>query len=50
MVQRSGQVHGERDALAKWASKRDKAELDTYRREHNQVSIDGFPSGMYEAG
>ncbi|MEM7444387.1 MAG: pyridoxamine 5'-phosphate oxidase family protein [Pseudomonadota bacterium] len=39
---------GERNALEKWAAKKSDAELVEYRRQYNQVSIDGFPSGMFE--
>ena len=32
-----------RDTLARWAEKQGDAGLDTYRREKNQLSIDGLP-------
>lgn len=39
---------GERDVLDKWAITKGEDTLAEYRRENNQFSIDGFPSGMFE--
>lgn len=37
---------GERDTLARWAETKGESELETYRREKNAVSLDGFPTGL----
>lgn len=37
---------GERDALAKWASKQGEAGLERYRQRKNAVSIDGLPAPL----
>lgn len=40
---------GERPTLARWAESKEKdIGLDAYRREKNQFSIDGLPTGMFE--
>ena len=39
---------GERDTLARWASKKGAVGLLDYWREKNQVSIDGLPTGLLE--
>ena len=40
---------GERPTLARWAESKDKdIGLDAYRRQKNQLSIDGLPTGMFE--
>lgn len=39
---------GERDALDKWARAKDAETLEAYRREKNQLSIDGFPTGLLD--
>lgn len=39
---------GERDGLDRWAQAKGDAALETYRREKNQLSIDGLPTGLFE--
>lgn len=39
---------GERQSIENWAAAKTPEEMEAYQREHNQVSIDGFPSGMFE--
>ncbi|AKR54720.1 pyridoxamine 5'-phosphate oxidase [Devosia sp. H5989] len=40
---------GERPTLARWAEAKEKdVGLDAYRREKNQFSIDGLPTGLFE--
>lgn len=39
---------GERDTLIRWAESKGPEGLETYWREKNQLSIDGFPSGLLE--
>ncbi|BBU62210.1 pyridoxamine 5'-phosphate oxidase [Methylosinus sp. C49] len=39
---------GERDGLDRWAASKGEEALDAYRREKNQQSIDGLPTGLYE--
>lgn len=39
---------GERPTLTQWAEKKGEAGLDAYRREKNQFSLDGFPTGILE--
>lgn len=40
---------GERPTLARWAEAKEKdTGLDAYRRQKNQFSIDGIPTGMFE--
>lgn len=38
--------HGERGALLDWASKKGEEGMREYRREKNQISIDGLPTGI----
>ena len=40
---------GERPTLTRWAESKGEAALEAYRREKNQFSIDGFPTGILEA-
>lgn len=40
---------GERDQLTRWAEAKGEAALEGYRREKNTVSIDGFPTNLFEA-
>ncbi len=40
---------GERDQLTHWAEAKGDQALEQYRREKNSTSIDGFPTGMFEA-
>ncbi|MFN8193071.1 MAG: pyridoxamine 5'-phosphate oxidase family protein [Nocardioidaceae bacterium] len=37
---------GQRDLMARWAEKKGDEGLADYRREHNQVSLDGLPTGL----
>jgi predicted pyridoxine 5'-phosphate oxidase superfamily flavin-nucleotide-binding protein len=39
---------GERDQMDRWAAAKGPEGIDAYWREKNQVSLDGFPSGMFE--
>ncbi|WP_036291062.1 pyridoxamine 5'-phosphate oxidase family protein [Methylosinus sp. PW1] len=39
---------GERDGLDRWAVSKGEQALDAYRREKNQQSIDGLPTGLLE--
>ena len=39
---------GERPTMDKWAASKGPDGLDTYRREKNAVSMDGFPTGLFE--
>lgn len=39
---------GERPTLTQWAERKGEDGLQTYRREKNQFSIDGFPTGILE--
>ncbi|WP_346911764.1 pyridoxamine 5'-phosphate oxidase family protein [uncultured Roseibium sp.] len=39
---------GERPSLENWAAAKTPEEMEAYQRENNQVSIDGFPTGMFE--
>ncbi|MBD1547515.1 pyridoxamine 5'-phosphate oxidase family protein [Roseibium aggregatum] len=39
---------GERPSLDNWAAAKTPEEMEAYQREKNQVSIDGFPTGMFE--
>ncbi|WP_417676983.1 pyridoxamine 5'-phosphate oxidase family protein [Roseibium sp.] len=39
---------GERQSIENWAAAKTPEEMEAYQRENNQVSIDGFPSGMFE--
>jgi hypothetical protein len=43
------EYQGERTALTDWTRKRSAAELEAYRREHNALSIDGLPTGLYDS-
>ncbi len=36
-----------RSQLVAWSERASETELDAYRREHNTVSIDGFPTGLF---
>jgi hypothetical protein len=40
---------GERDGLDRWAAAKGEEALDLYRREKNQQSIDGLPTGLFDA-
>ncbi len=39
---------GERQSIENWAAAKTPEEMEAYQRENNQVSIDGFPTGMFE--
>jgi Pyridoxamine 5'-phosphate oxidase len=39
---------GARDQLTRWAAAKGEAGLDEYRREKNAVSLDGYPTGMFD--
>ncbi|MEP3670875.1 MAG: pyridoxamine 5'-phosphate oxidase family protein [Roseibium sp.] len=39
---------GERPSLDNWAANKSAEELEAYQRQKNQVSIDGFPTGLFE--
>lgn len=39
---------GQRDLLVQWAENRGEEEVEAYRRENNQVSLDNRPTGLYE--
>jgi hypothetical protein len=39
---------GERPSLDNWARSKGEDGLEAYRREHNSVSIDGLPTGLFE--
>lgn len=41
---------GERPSLDNWASAKTKEDLIAYQREKNQVSLDGFPTGIFDDG
>lgn len=41
---------GERDTMDRWAEAKGADGIDAYWHEKNQVSIDGFATGMFEAG
>ncbi len=43
------QFSSERDQLTRWAEAKGEAALEQYRREKNSTSIDGLPTGMFEA-
>lgn len=38
----------DRDQLIKWAENKGDEKLEEYRRDKNQMSIDGLPTGLYE--
>lgn len=40
---------GERDNLKRWTAAKSDAELEAYRREKNRTSMDGLPTGMFDA-
>jgi predicted pyridoxine 5'-phosphate oxidase superfamily flavin-nucleotide-binding protein len=40
---------GERPTLTRWAESKGDAGLEAYRREKNQFSLDGLPTGILEA-
>ncbi|MBS1800628.1 MAG: pyridoxamine 5'-phosphate oxidase family protein [Acidobacteria bacterium] len=40
---------GDRDQLTRWAEAKGEEALDQYRRQKNSHSIDGFPTGMFDA-
>ncbi len=40
---------GERPTLTRWAESKGEAGLQEYRREKNQFSLDGFPTGILES-
>lgn len=39
---------GERPSLENWAAAKTPEEMEAYQRENNQISLDGFPTGMFE--
>jgi hypothetical protein len=39
---------GERDQMDRWAEAKGPEGIEAYWREKNQVSLDGFPSGLLE--
>lgn len=41
------EFRGHRAALVEWINKQGPAGLTKYRREHNQISIDGLPTGLW---
>jgi len=41
--------HGERDTLTRWAEAKGRAGVETYQREKNTRSIDGLPTGLFDA-
>ena len=40
---------GERDTLRRWAQSKGESGLQEYRRQKNEVSIDGFPTGLLDS-
>lgn len=38
----------ERPSLDNWANAKTPEEMEAYQRENNQLSLDGFPTGMFE--
>ena len=40
------EYQGDRDQLTNWATNKGKAGLAEYHRQKNQVSIDGYPTGL----
>jgi hypothetical protein len=42
------EYRGERPSLDNWARSKGEDGLQAYRREHNSVSIDGLPTGLFE--
>ncbi|WP_346894239.1 hypothetical protein [uncultured Roseibium sp.] len=50
MVPNNCDYWAERQSIENWSSAKTPEEMEAYQREHNQVSIDGFPSGMFEEG
>lgn len=40
---------GDRDQLTRWAEVKGEEALDQYRRQKNTNSIDGLPTGMFDA-
>lgn len=43
------EYRGERDTMEKWATSKGEEGLESYRRDKNAVSMDGLPTGMFEA-
>lgn len=41
---------GERDTLRRWAEARGETGLKDYRRQKNEISIDGLPTGLVDIG
>jgi hypothetical protein len=41
--------HGERDTLTRWAEAKGRDGVETYQREKNTHSIDGLPTGLFDA-
>ncbi len=41
--------HGERDTLTRWGEAKGRAGVETYQREKNTHSIDGLPTGLFDA-
>jgi hypothetical protein len=39
---------GERKSLDNWAAAKTAGDLEAYQREKNMVSMDGFPTGLFE--
>jgi hypothetical protein len=39
---------GERPGLTQWAEKKGEDGLEAYRRTHNRISVDGFPTGLLD--
>lgn len=42
------EYQGDRDQLINWATQKGKAGLQEYQAQKNQVSIDGYPTGLME--
>ena len=43
------EFRGPRDALQQWAEKKGDSGIKEWWQEHNQVSLDGKPTGILEA-
>ncbi len=39
---------GERDSLDRWAANKGPEGIQAYQREQNRISMDGFPTGLFE--
>ena len=44
------ELQGERDTLKKWANQKGESGIQDYWQEKNQVSLDGKPTGILDAG